>query len=227
MYKNQKISLVIPCLNEEKGIVKILGKIPIEIDEVIVVDNGSSDNTSFEAKKCGAKVIEEKTRGCGIAYRKGSKEACGDVLLTLDGDCSYSVADVMVSAKYLIDENLDLVWGNRLIEPGIKNIKPINRFGNWFLTKAFNFLAGSSIRDSQSGLWAIKREALSKLELKSTGFNLPQEIKLETVLRGDMKYAELDIGYYARIGDSKLRAWKDGTIDFMSLIKKRFEIANK
>ena len=89
MYKNQSITVIIPCLNEEQGIEKVLRRMPDFVDEKIVVDNGSTDRTSEVAASLGAYVIREEVRGYGRAYRRGFAHATGDIIVTLDGDHSY------------------------------------------------------------------------------------------------------------------------------------------
>src|SRR6266545_2411936 len=91
MYKSLSITVIIPCLNEEQGIEKILRRMPVFVDEIIVVDNNSTDRTSDVAASLGAKVIREEVRGYGRSYKRGFACASGDVIITLDGDHSYPV----------------------------------------------------------------------------------------------------------------------------------------
>src|SRR5947208_3636110 len=91
MYKNLRITAVIPCLNEEIGISEVLREVPLFVDEVIVVDNGSTDRTAVIARDMGAHVISELHRGYGKAYKSGFSRATGDIIVTLDGDHSYPV----------------------------------------------------------------------------------------------------------------------------------------
>ena len=91
MYKDQRITVIIPCLNEEQGIEQILRRMPPYVDEVIVVDNGSTDRTASVASSLGATVIREHVRGYGRSYKKGFAHATGDLIVTLDGDHSYPV----------------------------------------------------------------------------------------------------------------------------------------
>ena len=91
MYKNLRITAVIPCLNEEIGISEVLREVPPFVDEVIVVDNGSTDRTAVIARDMGAHVISELHRGYGKAYKSGFSRATGDIIVTLDGDHSYPV----------------------------------------------------------------------------------------------------------------------------------------
>src|SRR5438477_5916287 len=85
VYKGQKITVIIPCLNEEQGIEQILRRMPEFVDETIVVDNGSTDRTADIARSLGAQVIREEVRGYGRSYRRGFANATGDIIVTLDG----------------------------------------------------------------------------------------------------------------------------------------------
>ncbi|MGA2263274.1 MAG: glycosyltransferase family 2 protein, partial [Acidobacteriota bacterium] len=91
MYRERRITVVIPCLNEEEGIAQVLSRMPAFVDEVIVVDNDSTDRTAEMARSFGAHVIHEKIRGYGRAYKTGLMRAQGDIIVTLDGDHSYPV----------------------------------------------------------------------------------------------------------------------------------------
>ena len=104
MYKGQSITVIIPCLNEEQGVAKVLRAMPEFVDEDIVVDNGSTDKTADIAASLGAKVICEELRGYGRAYRRGFSCATGDLIVTLDGDHSYPVDGV----SYLLEAYLHL-----------------------------------------------------------------------------------------------------------------------
>ena len=91
MYKNLRVTVVIPCLNEEDGLRKVLSDVPSFVDEIIVVDNGSTDQTAQIARDMSATVITEVHRGYGRAYMSGFSRATGDIIVTLDGDHSYPV----------------------------------------------------------------------------------------------------------------------------------------
>src|SRR3954453_14290247 len=99
MYKSLSITVIIPCLNEEQGIERLLRAMPEFVDEVIVVDNNSTDRTSEVAQPLGAKVVREEVRGYGRAYKHGFAVATSDVIVTLDGDHSYPVD----ALSYLIE----------------------------------------------------------------------------------------------------------------------------
>ena len=104
MYKGQSITVIIPCLNEEQGIEKVLRAMPEFVDQIIVVDNDSTDRTSEVAERLGAQVIREEVRGYGRSYKRGFACAKGDLIVTLDGDHSYPVD----ALSYLIEAFLHL-----------------------------------------------------------------------------------------------------------------------
>jgi glycosyltransferase involved in cell wall biosynthesis len=89
LYKDHRITIIIPCLNEELGIGLVLDELPPFVDEAIVVDNNSTDQTADVARSRGAVVVSELNRGYGRAYKKGFLCATGDIIITLDGDHSY------------------------------------------------------------------------------------------------------------------------------------------
>ena len=94
MYKNQHISLVLPCYNEENGLREVFRDLPPCMDEVIVVDNNSTDKTSQVARDLGATVVLEKKQGYGAAYKAGLRRATGDIIVTMDGDLSHDPARI-------------------------------------------------------------------------------------------------------------------------------------
>ena len=98
VYKSQRITVITPCLNEEQGIEQVLRRMPEFVDQVIVVDNGSTDRTPDVARSFGAEVIREPVRGYGRAYKRGFAAATGDIIITLDGDHSYPAGRDLVSA---------------------------------------------------------------------------------------------------------------------------------
>src|SRR6185295_3372598 len=99
MYKDRRITVVIPCLNEAEGIRRMLAALPGFVDEVVVVDNGSTDDTTAVARAWGALVVAEAHRGYGRAYKTGFTQATGDIIVTLDGDHSYP----MDALSYLLE----------------------------------------------------------------------------------------------------------------------------
>src|SRR3989339_227580 len=122
----KKISLIIPCFNEEDGIKYILKSVPSYIDEIVVVDNNSADNTAKVAGQYGARVVFEKQRGYGNAYLSGFKNATGEIFITMDGDGSYSLKDSTRMLGYILNNGIDFVSG--------RNVKD-SQSGMWVFKK--------------------------------------------------------------------------------------------
>ena len=226
-FQNKKISLIIPCFNEERGIQEILEKKPLFINEVIVVDNNSTDKTSEIAKKLGAKVIFEKHRGYGQAYLAGFKVADGDIFVTMDGDNSYPVREISKLVDFLLDERADFVSGCRFPLQEKQSMRFLNRFGNFMLTLVFFIVTFGKIRDSQSGMWVFRREILDKIKLVSDGMAFSEEIKMEVMFNKDIVFAEVPISYSVRLGQVKLNIFKDGFANLFFLFKKGFDLISR
>jgi len=224
MYKDRKISLTIPCYNEEAGLTAIFKKIPNIFDEVIVVDNNCTDNTVQVAKTFGAKIFFEGKRGYGWAHQAGFAAALGDIVVTMDGGDSYPLQEIEPLIKKLIDDDLDFISGCRFPLRSERSMSFLNRLGNFILTIFFRILTGRFIRDSQSGLWIFKKEILQKIKPKNGGMPFSEEIKMEIILNRNIKFKEIPINYFNRIGEVKLRKWKDGWECLIFLFKKRMDI---
>ncbi len=221
MHRNLKISVVIPCYNEEDGVRLVIGRMPALVDEVVVVDNNCTDRTAEVARSLGAKVVAEKTPGYGAAYKCGLRAATGDVIVTLDGDGTYPPEEIARLVDELEDRKLEFLSASRFPLTDPKAMPFSNRFGNWVLTVAAAVLFFQPIRDSQSGMWVFRRKALERIRLTSDGMAFSEEIKLEAVMRG-LRFAEGHIPYGARVGEVKLQKWKDGWDNLLFLVKKRF-----
>ncbi len=221
MYQNQRISLVMPCLNEERGLREIFRDLPTFVDEVIVVDNGSTDQTAAVARSFGANVIPEKRRGYGVAYKTGLRFATGDIIVTMDGDGTYPRNFIPVLLDVMCEEGFDFISCDRT---GHKD-KPSNRLrvlGNDILNLFIWSLFFFNIRDSQSGMWVFRRALLSRMNLTSDTMAFSEEIKVEAFTLPGVRAKELPIYYKERHGVSKLRIWRDGFANLFFLFKKRF-----
>ncbi len=217
-----KISVVIPTLNEEDSIGIVLDKIPKteKYDwEIIIVDGNSKDRTREIAKEKGAKVIVEKRKGYGRAYKTGFEKATGDIIVTLDGDDTYPAERITELVDYLIEKKLDFISGERfsLMEEGAMGIT--HKVGNMVLTMTTRLLFGVKIKDSQSGMWIFRREILKDLKLTSDGMPFSEEIKIEAWSK--FKCEEVPIEYRERKGEVKLNTWEDGLKNLIFLFKKR------
>ena len=220
MYKSQKITVIIPCLNEEQGIERVLTRMPEFVDEVIVVDNGSTDRTSDVAKSFGAKVVREDVRGYGRAYKTGFSQATGDIIITLDGDHSYPPDAISYLLEAFFHLEVDFLNTSRfpVRERAAMSFK--HKLGNLILSVAMSVLYLRWVRDSQSGMWVFKRSILQKMKLISDGMAFSEEIKIEALKHA--RFEEISIQYSSRLGEIKLNPWRDGFANLWFLVQKRF-----
>jgi glycosyltransferase involved in cell wall biosynthesis len=225
MFRKKTISVVIPCYNEEKGIARVLERMPDLVDEIIVVDNHCTDNTARVAERLGARVVCEPQPGYGRAYKTGFQEAHGEIIVTMDGDATYPTFAISYLLHILFEDDLDFISTRRVPIEVTKNINNIQRyFGNLFLTGAVWMLFFKIIRDSQSGMWVFRKNILPKLMITQDGMAFSEEFKIESFRHKDVRAREVPIQfrYLSRIGNSKLDLWGDGFKNLLFLFKKRF-----
>ena len=222
MYKEQSITVIIPCLNEEQGIEQVLRRMPPFVDQVIVVDNGSTDRTSDVAKSLGAEVIREEVRGYGRSYKKGFSCATGDIIVTLDGDHSYPPDAISYLLEAFLHLEVDFLNASRFPVRDRKAMSFKHKFGNFILSIAMSLLYFRWVRDSQSGMWVFRRSILESMTLESDSMAFSEEIKIEALKSPDVRFAEISIQYSSRLGEIKLNPWRDGFNNLFFLVKKRF-----
>lgn len=219
-----QLSVIIPTMNEEQSIGQVIDSVHQAMQgweyEVLVVDTNSKDRTREIAAQKGAVVIDEPRRGYGRAYKTGFEKAKGDVIATLDADCTYPAEEIPALHKMLVDQDLDFITTNRFarLEEGAMTAK--HRVGNFALTFVSNLFFGVRIKDSQSGMWVFRRSILDRLVLSDDGMPMSEEIKIEAFRR--VRSAEVPITYRRRVGEVKLSSWKDGWKNMKFLFKKRF-----
>lgn len=232
MTKMKKVSFVIPALNEEKAIARVIKEIPIKqlkkmgyATEIMIVDNGSTDKTNHIARKHGATVIVQPVRGYGNAYKAGFANASGDIIVTGDADCTYPFKDTPGMIALMESRKLDFITTDRMTYLDKKRrprvMSRTHRFGNYVLSLATRILFNVKIKDSQSGMWVFKRKIWPQLNVKSSGMPFSQELKVEAYKKG-FKCEEIPIEYRTRAGAVKLNTFKDGIGNSWQLIKKKF-----
>ena len=222
MYNNQSITVIMPCLNEEQGIEQVLRRMPPFVDEVIVVDNGSTDRTSEVAADFGARVIREDARGYGRAYKKGFAFATSDIIVTLDGDHSYPPDAISYLLEAFRHLEVDFLNASRFPVRDPKAMSFKHKMGNLILSIAMSLLYFRWVSDSQSGMWVFRRSILSEMTLESDGMAFSEEIKIEALKSNKVRFAEISIHYTSRLGEIKLNPWRDGFYNLWFLVKKRF-----
>lgn len=215
MINSKKLSVIIPCKNEEKALDLLLSKMPGYIDEVIVVDNNSTDGTVNIAKKSGAKVLIEKRQidgvGYGYAHQTGLKAATGDYIIALDGDDTYPIGSIRSIILHMERNGLDFISCSRLPLKNRRAISRIRQLGIQILNHEAAILFGYQFKDILTGMWVLKGDAAKKLSLKNGGWDYSPEIKIAALTNRDIKFGEYHIRHFVRYnGTSKLNIWKTG-----------------
>jgi glycosyltransferase involved in cell wall biosynthesis len=222
MYKSLKITVISPCLNEEQGIEQVLRSMPEFVDQVIVVDNGSTDRTSDVARELGAVVVREDVRGYGRSYKTGFAAATGDLIITLDGDHSYPPDAISYLLEAFLHLDVDFLNASRFPVRDRRAMSFKHKIGNLILSLAMSVLYFRWVRDSQSGMWVFRRSLLEGMQLTSDGMAFSEEIKIEALKNSRTRFAEISIMYTSRMGEIKLNPWRDGFYNLWFLVKKRF-----
>ena len=210
-----EISVVIPCLNEEEAVGKVVDQALEGIrrsgrtGEVIVVDNASTDRSAEVAAEHGATVVREERPGYGSAYLAGLAVAQGDFIVMGDADETYPMQDLAPFVERLAEGD-DLVMGSRFEGTIHGEAMPwLNRhIGNPILTGLLNVLFGVKISDAHCGMRAVRKDALPTLDLHSTGMEFASEMVFKA-FRRKLRVSEIPIDYYPRVGESKLNRFGD------------------
>lgn len=221
MNSNIKISIILPCLNEEKAIGSCLDEIKKTIKdnsleaEVIVVNNNSTDSTAsilsiYKKDFPRLIVVDEEKGGYGFAYLKGLETACGQYIYMADADGTYNFSQIPNFINKL-EEGNDLVIGNRFSDKMEDDSMPwLHKYiGNPFLSSLVRLFFGVKIHDIHCGARAITHDALKKLTLYTGGMEFASEMIISATKK-NLKIAEIPIEYRKRIGESKLNSWADG-----------------
>jgi len=227
MYRGKRISVVIPCHNEEDGIRAVMAQMPPLVDEVLVVDNASTDRTAEVARSLGARVVHEARKGYGRAYKTGFAEARGDVLVTMDGDGTYPPDSIPLLLHVLVEERLDFITARRWYSRSGETKSPIRLLGNAILSGTMMCLFFKFIVDSQSGMWVFRREVLQKIAPRSDSMALSEELKILAFTHPGLRCWEMPIYYGERIGRSKLNIWRDGFGNLFFLVRMRLTLRRR
>ena len=210
------VSIVIPCLNEEKTLSQVIrdaresfsGVTPFEI---VVADNGSTDRSLEIAKDMGVRVVEVPNRGYGFALRGGFDYARGEFVLFGDGDNSYDFKEGPKLVSEIVRENVDMVIGTRLKGGLQRGAMPLlhRHVGTPVLTWLLNLLFRLRLSDCNSGFRVLRRKSLEKWRLSSTGMEFASELIIQCVKEGQ-QIREVPIHFRKTDRKSHLKPWRDG-----------------
>lgn len=208
-----KILIIMPAFNEALMIGQIIKKIQrLGFENIVVVDDGSTDPTAERANRAGAMVLHHPiNRGLGAALATGFAYANlveADIAVTIDSDGQHDPGDIPALIKPIVDHQTDIVIGSRLINP--QGMPWYRIGGNWLLTWMTSFLFGLTMTDSQSGLRAFSRLALEKIAIKTNRMEVSSEIFSE-IKRHNLRFQEIPIraiysDYSLKKGQSNLNA---------------------
>ena len=202
------IKVIIPAYNEQNSIAKVINDIPKIVDEVIVINNNSSDNTEINARKAGATVLIERRKGYGYACLKGmdyiaKQKTKPEIVVFLDGDYSDYPEQLTAIIDPIIKDNIDFVIGSRvkeLREDGA--MTPQQIFGNWLATSLMKLFFGAKFTDL-GPFRAIKYNKLLALKMEDKTYGWTVEMQLKA-LKQKLNYTEVPMKYRNRIGVSKV-----------------------
>ncbi|MEY2434890.1 MAG: hypothetical protein QOC92_4615 [Acidimicrobiaceae bacterium] len=219
------ISLVIPTLNEAQNLPWVLAKVPRFVDEVVLVDGRSTDDTVDVARMHYPEVVvvDEKRHGKGAALRAGFAAATGDVVIIIDADGSMD-PDEIGRFVALVHAGFDVVKGSRFMAGGgSSDITAFRKLGNKMLLRLVNGLYSASFTDLCYGFIAMRRECIPALGLASDGFEIETEITVRAA-RAGLNVCEVpSFESPRRSGTSNLRSIRDGCRVLRTLLVKRFE----
>ena len=204
MRQNKKIAVIIPALNEQESIERVLADIPAWVDDIIVVDNGSRDGTPDIARTAGARVFREERRGYGVACLKGMANLRDpDIVVFLDGDYSDHPDEMDRLVDPLIEEDFDFVLGSRVLGQAEKGaLAPQAKFGNWLACQLMYLFWGTRFTDL-GPFRAINYRRLLDLNMQDLNYGWTVEMQIKAI-RQNLKTIERPVSYRKRIGKSKV-----------------------
>ena len=209
---NQKIAVLIPCLNEEKTIGKVVREFKKELPEaaIYMFDNNSTDKTAEIAAEEGAVVIKEKRPGKGYVIASMFQKVDTDIYVMVDGDDTYMASDVH-ALKPIVDHEADMVIGARVAIDEKKAFRKFHTFGNRLVINLIRWIFKYDLKDVMSGYRVFSKEMVDSLPFLSGGFEIETELTLQALSR-DFVIKEIETTYASRPEGSfsKLSTFKDG-----------------
>jgi len=225
-----KVCVILPTLNEEDGIAKIINAIPNPlVNKIIVVDGHSSDRTIEHAKQChkpacDIELMYQKGKGKGMAFQSFLDSFdlnSQDVYVMLDADCTYEPKEIRKIIEPIVNGEADVVMGNRFESENLKDIMPFTTvLGNNLLTFISKILYLKDPKDICTGYWAFSRNFIKKMRIRAKDFDLEANLFSEAVKR-NFRIKIIPISYKSRVGQSKLMK-KHGFLILYRLIREFF-----
>ena len=212
MRQDHRIAVIIPALNEERAIGRVIADIPSWVDLVVVADNGSTDRTAEISRAAGALVIAEPERGYGAACLAGLRNiGDADIVVFLDGDYSDYPEEMVSLVDPITAGTSDMVIGSRVLgEREAGALTPQQRFGNWLATRLIRWIWGTRYSDL-GPFRAIATKSLSRLQMADRTYGWTVEMQIKAAILG-LRSTEVPVRYRRRIGVSKISGTITGTV---------------
>ena len=212
MRHGKRIGVIIPALNEERAIGRVIADIPAWVDDIVIVDNGSTDQTCGVAHAAGARVVAEPQRGYGIACQTGIAALIdADIVVFLDGDYSDHPGEMARLVDPIAKGASALVIGSRVTgsaAPGA--LTPQQRFGNGLACHLIRQIFGVTFTDL-GPFRAIDRDALRQLGMTDRAYGWTVEMQIRALRQG-LAVSEVPVSYRPRIGQSKISGTLKGSV---------------
>jgi glycosyltransferase involved in cell wall biosynthesis len=210
---NISIAVLIPCFNEELTVGKVITDFRTRVRDakVYVFDNNSTDRTAEIAKSLGADVINEKRQGKGYVVQSMFNKIDADIYVMVDGDDTYDLSEVNRMISMVMNDEADMVAGNRHENYSDKSFRPFHTFGNKLVKNMINKLFRTRLKDIMSGFRVMNKAFVKNINIMASGFEVETEMTIKALKYGYM-IKELDINYKERPAGSysKLSTFKDG-----------------
>jgi len=229
-----KLSVIIPCFNEEKTIIDIINIVKKEInenDEIIVIDDYSSDNTrKLLQEKLNNKndrvILNEKNYGKGYSVKQGIQSATGDIILIQDADLEYDPSDYNKLLKPIKNGFADVVYGSRFVGSEEKRVLYFwHMLGNKFLTLLSNMLTNINLTDMEVGYKVFRSEVIKDINIEENRFGFEPEITAK-ISKKKLRIYEVGVKYFGRTySEGKKIGWKDGFSALRCILK--YNLFNK
>jgi glycosyltransferase involved in cell wall biosynthesis len=213
-----KLSVIIPCYNEKDTIIDLISRVkesPVELKEIIVVDDASSDGTKEILGEISDPVVRViyhfKNQGKGAALRSGFSAASGDVFIVQDADLEYDPNEFPIVIKPILEYKADVVFGSRFQGGRAHRVMYYwHSVGNKFLTMLSNMMTNINLTDMETCYKAFRREVIQSIAIRENRFGFEPEITAK-VARMNLRIYEVGISYYGRTyQEGKKIGWKDG-----------------
>lgn len=211
------VTVVVPTLNEEEGIARVIQELnTVGLRKIMVVDGYSRDKTAEIAEKSGATVVLQQGKGKTGALKTAVDQVETPFMLIIDGDFTYDASSISRLVQHM--HHYDEVIGARVpTEP--KSMTSLHKFGNRLITRLFNLMMNTNLSDVCSGLYLLRTDKARELDLSTSGFDVEVEIAAQVATSG--RIAEVPCNYRPRLGRQKLSTWKSG----FRIIKSIFGLA--